>query len=195
LAATDLTQHAQGRANAGDFAPNPGSQISKILDGRLSACELEELLRFALHDQEFFEFDQAAVKAAIRDKYQSDGNVSDSNDATTTGIHIPPADRRHDVRWPRSLKAAWDFPKVERLHQLYAVDRRLSQVFYVLLAGGPERVEAVVAKMNELIEYYYRHYPDAPVLTAADPFKVTPSADGSQLQYNFSPHFVIKRLP
>jgi RNA polymerase sigma factor (sigma-70 family) len=186
LAATDLTRHEQGRANAADPAPDPGSQKSRIVDGRLSARELEEVLRFALHDQEFFEFDQAAVKAAIRDKYQSDGDVFDSTDATTTGIHIQTADRSHEVRWSRLGKAAWDFPKVERLLQLHAVDRRLSQVFYVLLAGGPERVEAVVVKMNELVQFYYRHYPDAPQLTAADLSKVTPSADGSQVEFIFS---------
>jgi RNA polymerase sigma factor (sigma-70 family) len=186
VAATDLTRHAQDRANAADPAPDPGSQKSKILDGRLSARELEEVLRFALHDQEFFEFDQARVKAAIRDQYQSDGDVYDSTDATTTSIRIQTADRSHEVRWSRLVKAAWDFPKVERLHQLYAVDRRLAQVFYVLLAGGPERVEAVVAKMNELVQFYYRHYPDAPQLTAADLCKVTPSADESQVQFIFS---------
>jgi hypothetical protein len=186
LAAEDLTQHAKGRADAAGPAGNPGPQKSKVLDGRLCARELEEVLRFALHDQEFFEFDQAEVKAAIRDKYQSDGNVRDSTDATTTGFRIRTADRNHEVRWSRLGKAAWDFPKVERLLQLYAVDQRLSQVFYVLLAGGPERVEAVVEKMNGLVQDYYCRYPDAPQLTAADLFRVTPSADGSQLEFIFS---------
>jgi RNA polymerase sigma factor (sigma-70 family) len=182
FAATDLTQHAKGPANAADL----GSQKGKVLDGRLSARELEEILRFALHDQEFFEFDQAAVKAAIWDKYQSEGNVRDSTDATTTGFRIQTADRNHEVRWSRLGKSVWDFPKVERLLQLHAVDQRLSQVFYVLLAGGPEQVETVVAKMNGLIQFFYQHYPDAPQLTAADLLKVTPSADGSQVEFVFS---------
>jgi hypothetical protein len=56
-------------------------------------------------------------------------------------------------------------------------------VFYVLLAGGPERVEAVVAKTNRLVRC---SYPAAPQLTAADLFKVTPSADGSRVEFVFS---------
>ena len=181
LAAADLTQHAKA-----DPTADPGSPKGKVLEGRLTARELEEILRFALHDQEFFEFDQAAVKAAIWDKYQSDGNVNDSTDATTTGFHIQTANRTHEVQWSRLSKAAWDFPKVERLLQLYALDQRLSQVYYVLLAGGPERVEEVAAKMNELVQTYYCLYPNAPRLAAADLLKVTPSADESQVEFVFS---------
>jgi RNA polymerase sigma factor (sigma-70 family) len=183
LAATDLTEYAKARANAAGPAGGPGPQKGQVLDGSLSAAELQEVLQFALHDQEFFEFDPAAVKAAIRDKYQSDGNVSDSTDDTTTGLRIRTADRDHEVRWSRLSKAAWDFPQVERLLQLHAVDQRLSQVFYVLLAGGPERVETVVAKTNGLVRF---GYPSAPWLTAADLFKVTPSPDGSQVEFVFS---------
>jgi hypothetical protein len=89
------------------------------------------------------------------------------------------------VRWTRLAKATWDFPDVERLLQLSAVDKRLSQVYYVLLAGGPERVEAVVEKMNELALPNYRLYPDAPRLTALDLVGVTPSADGSRTRFSF----------
>jgi hypothetical protein len=186
LFASDLTQYAKDRANAAEPAGTPAAPKGQVIEGRLSARELEEVLRFALHDQEFFDFDQAAVKDAIRDIYQSDGNVRDSTDATTTAFRIQTADRTHEVRWSRLGKAAWDFPKVERLLQLHAMDQRLSQVFYVLLAGGPERVEEVVAKMNELVQFYYRRYPDLPQLTAADLLKVTPSADGSQMEFLFS---------
>src|SRR5262249_16484359 len=76
----------------------------------------------------------------------------------------------------------------ERLLQLYALDQRLSQVYYVLLAGGPERVEAVAAKMNELVQPYYCLYPNAPQLEAADLLKGTPSADESQVVFLFSPN-------
>ena len=70
--------------------------------------------------------------------------------------------------------------------QLYAVDRRLQQVFYVLVAGGPERVEAAAEKMNQLVQPYYHLYPLAPRLTAADLFRVTPSGDGTRMQFTFS---------
>jgi RNA polymerase sigma factor (sigma-70 family) len=186
LAATALTEYTKGRGNAADPAGDPGSPPRHVLAGRLSARELGETLRFVLHDQEFFEFDEATVKAAIRDNYQSDADVRDSTDATTTGIRIQTGDRDHEVRWTRLTKSAWDFPEVERLLQLHAVDQRLCQVFCVLLAGGPDAVEAAVAKMNGLLEPYYRRCPDVPRLTAADLVRVTPSADGSQAEFLFS---------
>jgi hypothetical protein len=181
-----LTRHAKGPAKAADPAGNPKPPKAQVFRGRLSARELGEVLRFALHEQEFFEFDPATVKAAIREKYQSDGNVRDATDATTTVFRIQTADRNYEVRWSRLGKAAWDFPQVERLLQLHALDQRLSQVFYVLLAGGPERVEAAVAKVNGLVQFYYRRYPEIPRLTAADLFKVTPFADGSRTVFVFS---------
>jgi RNA polymerase sigma factor (sigma-70 family) len=178
---TELTTHAaRGRA--------PGSEAHKteVLRGRLRARELVDLLRFVIHDQEFFDLEAAAIKADIWRRYHRDGKVSDPTDATTTGYRIRTAGRTHDVRWSRLAKSAWDFPEVKRLFQLYAVDRRLQQVVYVLLAGGPERIEAVAKKMNELAQPSYRLYPAAPRLTAADLFRVTRSVGASRTQFTFS---------
>jgi hypothetical protein len=185
LAPADLTRLADkgpGPAPAAD----PEPRKTRVLEGKLSARELDELLRFALEDQEFFDFDPAAVKLAIREKYDSDGDVRDSTDATTTAFRVRTADRSHEVRWPRLSKSAWDFPEEERLLQLHALDLRLQQVFYVLVAGGPERVEEALEKADELTAPYYCLYPDLPRLTAADLFRVTPSADGSRVQFTFS---------
>jgi RNA polymerase sigma factor (sigma-70 family) len=182
LSATELTRYAKTRTSAGNAAP----LRTKKIEGKISIRELQELVRFAIQEQEFFDFDPDAVRADIRDKYKSDGNVFDSTDATTTGFHIQTADKKHEVRWFRLAKAGWDFPKVERLLQLYAWDRQLSRLFWVLLAGGPERVDAVVAKMNELVLPFYRLYPEVPTLTAADLFMVTPFADGSGMRFTFS---------
>jgi len=186
LGAEELTRHAKARAAIAAPVGDAGRPKANLIHGRLSARELGDVLRFVLHDQEFFDFDPAAVKTAIRDTYQSDGNVSDSTDATTTGYLIQTADKNHEVRWSRLTRAAWDFPNVERLLQLHAVDQRLAQVFYVLLAGGPERVEAAVAKTNALLESFYRRCPDVPPLTAADLFLVTPAPDGSHMEFVFS---------
>jgi RNA polymerase sigma factor (sigma-70 family) len=181
LSTRDLTNHAQTQVS---LAGSEARKI-KVIAGTLCARELEELLRFALHDQEFFDFDPAVVNAAIADKYQSGGTGTDPNDATTTAFRVQTADRNHEVRWPRLTKAVGDFPKVERLLQLWAINRRLSHLFHVILAGGRERVEAVVAKMNELDLPNYRFYPDVPRLTAADLAQVTPSADGSRTEFTF----------
>jgi RNA polymerase sigma factor (sigma-70 family) len=186
LSGAALTRYAKDRVIEEDPDEEPERPPRKTLEGRLSAQELAELLRFAIHEQDFFDFDPVAVKAAIRDKYQFDANIPDATDATTTGFRIQTADRNHEVRWSRLGRAAWEFPEVEPLLQLYALDTRLSQVFYILLAGGPEQVAAAAEKMNELVLPYYHLYPNVPRLTAADLLAVTPSADGSRMRFAFS---------
>jgi RNA polymerase sigma factor (sigma-70 family) len=186
LSPTALTRHAQaaGIARARGSATRP--RKTAVLRGRLSARELDELLRFAVHDQEFFDFDSAQVQDAIRQAYHRDDDPPDAGDATTTRFHVHTAGRVHEVEWLRLARGAWTFPEVRRLLQLYALDRRLQQVFYVLVAGGPEQVEAVVTMMNRLAQPYYRRYPNAPRLTAADLFCVTRSEDGTWTRYAFS---------
>ena len=183
---TDLTKHAQDRITREGPDTEPERPKMNVLEGRLSVPEVEGLLRFALHEQEFFDFDPDAVTAEIHDRYQSDGRVEDRNDSTTTGFRIQTADRDHEVRWYRLDKTAWDFPKVERLLQLYALERRLSQVYYVLVSGGQARVDAAVEKANELAMPFYHLYPDAPLLTAADLRWAAPMPDGSGMQFAFS---------
>jgi RNA polymerase sigma factor (sigma-70 family) len=177
-APTELTGHSQSQ---GAEAPRP-----TVLRGNLRGRDLEDLLRFVLHEQEFFDIEPAALNAGIWERYQSDGIVSDSTDSTTTTYRIRTADRSHELSWTRLGKSAWDFPDMKRLFQLYAMDRRLQQVVYVLVAGGPERVEAAAAKMNELAQPSYRLYPTAPRLTAADLFCVKRSRHGSGTQFTFS---------
>jgi RNA polymerase sigma factor (sigma-70 family) len=186
LAEQDLIKHAKSRVRPDNPDRDPEPPKIKAFEGRLSARELEELLRFALHDQEFFDFDPDAVKATMREQYQSDGNNSRSSDAVTTCYRVQTADRAHEVRWLGLPKTVWDFPKVERVLQLSAVDQRLQQLFYVLMAGGPERVAAVAEKMDRLAEPHYRLYPGVPRLTATDLSSVTPSPDGTRLRFVFA---------
>src|SRR5262249_34485005 len=112
LAPTDLTKHVKNRVIAEDPDVEPEPLTTKVLEGKLSAKELQELLRFALHEQECFDFDEAAVTAAIRDRYKSDGSVRDSTDSTTTAFRVQTAEKSHEVSWTRLTKAAWDFPEV-----------------------------------------------------------------------------------
>jgi RNA polymerase sigma factor (sigma-70 family) len=184
LSGEALTWYVQNRLRPQQSDAKPPA--IRVIEGRISAAELQGLLGFAIHEQEFLDFDCEEVKADIRDKYRSDGNVFDSNDATTTSFRIQTADNSHEASWFRLTKAAWDFPKVERLLQLFALDQRLSRLYYVFLAGGPERIDAVVPKMNELVRDFYRLYPEVPQLTAADLLAVTPSEDGSHTTFTFS---------
>src|SRR5262249_11221802 len=74
-------------------------------------------------------------------------------------------DRDHEVQWDQLGNALFLFPEVERLEQLTAVERRLRHLGHVLWAGGPERVEAVLARANALLQTFYQRHPGLPLLT------------------------------
>lgn len=182
LAAQDLTRYARCRTEAGKNDELPGF---KVLQGKLARPDLEELMRFAVLEQDFLTIDAATVKTAIRRVYESDGAVVDTTDTTTTAFMVQTADKKNQVSWPRLDKSAWDFPEVSSLRQLRALEFKLAHVYYVLLAGGPERVGAVVENLDSLLLPYYLKNPDVPFLTAADLSQVTASADGSSTRYQF----------
>jgi hypothetical protein len=181
----ELTQYVRSRARAANEGQVPKM---KVLQGKLTAQELEELMRFAVQEQELLTFDPVAVKAAIREEYQSDGTVPDNSDATTTEFLVQTADRQHQVIWPRLDRSIWDFPKVQSLRRLRGLEVRLAHVYYVLVAGGPERVAELVAKMERLMLLYYLGHPNSPRLTAADLSNVVPAADQSSVRYEFTRH-------
>jgi hypothetical protein len=69
------------------------------------------------------------------------------------------------------------------MNQLVAVKRRLHHLHCLLLAGGPERVAAVGAWVNERAQ---RFFPAAPLFAVADLSGVVVNADGSGMQLTFS---------
>lgn len=183
LSAQELTKFLHGRK---DKAKESKVPEPKILQGKLSRLELDELMRFAVIDQEFMTLDAATVKAAISNEYQRDGTVHDDTDATTTVFMVQTAYSKREVSWTQLARSAWDFPKVRPLQQLRGMEQRLAHLYYVLLAGGSERVNSVVDEMDSLLLTYYLNHPEIPRLTTADLSHVSPSADGSAIRYAFT---------
>jgi hypothetical protein len=190
LTATELTRHAKEREAAGHREP----EKTRVIESKLSSRELDELLRFAIHDQDFFQFDPAEVQAALRDEYQSDGSLHDPTDATTTSLRIQTADREHEVTWSRLTYSAFKFAKVKRLTQLYAVDMRLRHTFNVTKAGGTQGVEAIVKQANQLLHPTYARYPHLPPFTGEDLVGVTPLANGGGTRFTFARYKSVARF-
>ena len=157
-----------------------------VLEGRIRISELEEIVRFAVQEQEFFTFDAASIKAAISEEYQSDWTVHDATDETTTAYTVQTAEKKQTVCWSKLTRSIWDFPGIQPLRQLQGLDHKLAHVYYVLLAGGPERIDAVAAMLDLLLARFYEAHPLAPRLTAGDFAGLRQSADGSAVQYLFS---------
>jgi RNA polymerase sigma factor (sigma-70 family) len=175
-----LTVHADGRVEA--VAPpsaGPGSPVR----GRLSAGELQDLLRFVVHDQEFFAFDARALDRDLRRAYVYDGTLNSPYDRVTTRVRVRTADREHDADWHQLASAAVVFPEADRLHQLVRVERRLRNVLLVLAAGGPERVGLVADWATRRLR---PTYPDLAPFTATDLSYYLPAADGSGARFAFT---------
>jgi RNA polymerase sigma factor (sigma-70 family) len=158
----------------------------RLLEGRIPRAELEELVRFAVQEQEFFTLDAVSIKAEIGEEYQSDWAVHDAKDETTTTFTVQTADKKHTVAWSKLIRSIWDFPGIQPLRQLQGLDQKLTHVYYVLLAGGPQRVDAVAEALDSLLQPFYAKHPLAPRLAAEDLAGVNLSTDGSAVQYIFS---------
>ncbi len=179
LVPTKLTAYAKNQREVKVPGAGPPPKNIQVVEGKLTAAELQELLRFAVIGQEWFDIDPAEVTA----EYQSAKSASYGADALTTVLHIHTADRSHEVSWPLFSFHPQRVPAVKRLAQVHAVDLRLRNVFYVLLAGGPERVEEIVKLVNK---HTRRHFPGAPHFTARDLAGVIPSANDAPARYTFS---------
>jgi RNA polymerase sigma factor (sigma-70 family) len=182
LAAQPLTRYvrAHKEADKGDLPE------FEVLEGKLSKLELEELMRFVVLDQDLMTVNADALKSAIERTYQCNGTVVDTKDSTTTTFMVQTADKKHEVSWPRLDKSIWEFPDLSSLRQLRAMETKLAHLYYVLLAGGPERVGAAVEKLDSLLLPFYLKEPRAPYLTAADLSNVTLTECGCAVRYQFS---------
>jgi RNA polymerase sigma factor (sigma-70 family) len=175
-----LTVRADGRVEA--LAPSPAGPEPPV-QGRLAEEELQDLLRFIVHDQEFFAFNARTIDRDLRRAYVY-GEVLDSPyDRVTTRVRVRTADREHDANWHQLASAAVLFPEADRLHQLVRVERRLRNVLMVLMAGGPERVAPLADWATRQLR---QTYPDLAPFTAAHLSHYAPSADGSGARFAFT---------
>ncbi len=182
LAAQDLTEFARTRAIMGQGIEAPAI---KTVRGKIAKHELDELMRFTVMEQDFLTLSADSVKKSIEREYQKDWTVRDDTDTTTIAFTVQTADSKNQISWARLGRSCWNFPKVHKLGQLRAVERRLAHVYSVILAGGVENVDAIVDKLDAILLPYYKQYPQVPRLKAADLSQVMPAADSSSIRYGF----------
>jgi hypothetical protein len=175
-----LTVHADGRVEA--LAPSPAGPGAPVR-GRLAAEELQDLLRFIVHDQEFFAFDARLIDRDLRRAYLYDGQINSPSDRLTTRVRVRTADRKHDANWHQLASATVLFPEARHLHQLSRVERRLRNVLLLQVAGGPERVGPLADWLTRQLR---PTYPDLAPFTAAHLAQLTPAKDGSGDRFTFA---------
>ena len=130
-AGPDLTVRADGTASVG-----PRLGHGRAVVGRISQAELQDLLRFALDQNDFFAFDPGQVarqlEAAGRERAATGPGEAIAVpagppyvDAGTTTIRIAADGRRHEVGYHGLFAAAREHPENRPLAQLRAIELRL----------------------------------------------------------------------
>jgi hypothetical protein len=175
-----LAVRADGRVEVQALSPVGTETPAR---GQLAAEELQDLLRFVVHDQEFFAFNARLVDRDLRRAYLYDGLLDSPNDRVTTRVRVRTAEREHDAKWHQLASAALLFPEAERLHQLVRVERRLRNILMVLMAGGPERVGSLADWATRQL---WPTYPDLAPFTAAHLSHYAAAADGSGARFTFT---------
>ena len=114
--------------------------------GQLDEQEVQELLRFMIGKQKFFDYDMEKVKAAMK-KAESDRNIPQIADAPVQVFEVNIADREHRVSH-YALGMATEYPEIESLQQLLAIQKRLRGVMNQTRVGGRKGVERLLATAN-----------------------------------------------
>ncbi len=132
---SDLAIRADGSATVGGRFGG-----GRPVEGRITPARLQDLLRLALDDKAFFAIDETkldrAIAAALR-KRQEAGEADDVIhlpggphyvDAGTTSIEIAADGKRHEVNVHGLFAAARDFPEIDELRRLRAIEVALLEL-------------------------------------------------------------------
>ena len=160
-----VRNHLTIRADGTLIAEGDSGGAAMVSEGRLAPEELQTLVQFIVHDQQFLDFQAAAVDRELRRDFLYDARITGPGDVLTTRIKLRTASTEHEVTWSRLGTSTMLFREAERMRQLAAIDRRLRNVLLVQQAGGAARVQEMADwAMQRLRPTYPRLAP----LTSAD---------------------------
>jgi len=149
----------QGKKNAEPFltiradrAVILGSDgVGKRLEAQLSAEQLQDLLRFAVHEQQFFAIDPTKLPTG--------------RPGTATVLRVQANGKEHTVRVEALAAQAARLPDAKELAQLLAIQQKLERLATWIHAGEQAGVDVALKAANEQLK---KQFPDAPALTADD---------------------------
>jgi hypothetical protein len=146
------------------------SGVVPAIENKLSSEELQDLLRFAINEHHFFDFDQAKAEREAAAQEEKTGYSFSVFDVATTMVRIRTAERDHNAQFYALDEYARAYPEVKVLTHLLAVVVRLRRLLYEVKAGGQEGVAAALNLGNE---YLKTAYPRIPPLRREDFLYVT----------------------
>lgn len=177
----ELSIKADGRVVA-VLRQEPGAKPARS-EAKLSPQELQQLVQFAVHDQEFTAFDESKAWNTLLTEYEFEGDMKAPRDTLMTEIRLQTAEREHIVQWYQLGSTEVWFHEVKAIKQLVQLHARLKNKALVMQAGGDAAVEAVAGPMYAMLKSTY------PKLSPFDASHLThyvPSQDGLTSRWTFS---------
>jgi len=153
-----------------------GTMASSAGETRIDPARLQELLRFIIEEQRFWDIDSEAVRLAIHQENSQRGSALAVLHAPTSVLEVRLQDRTHRVEVHALQFEANAHPGIDSLQRLAAIQRRVIQVFSIALLGGEWRV----ARLRDLASAELRkHHPDRAPFTLDDLAAAGRRSDGS----------------
>jgi hypothetical protein len=147
------------------FSPTAQYGLRTIPATKISAEELQDLLRFVIDEQHFFEFDSVTAQQELEAERNRTGRMMHIADGVTTVIRIQTAERDHKANFYALYEYATAYPAVKSLANLLSVEERLYHLVNEIAAGGKE---GIAAALNLANEYLQTAYPNVPALVSED---------------------------
>lgn len=122
--------------------------ISKPIRSTISQEEIQAILRFAIDENRFFDFDAQKVKAEVSAAAVSCGRSLAIADASTISIRIQADGKDYTVEYYGLTLTARQYPDIRELQQLKAIQKRLQHLMSVIRSGGKQNLEEYLKAAN-----------------------------------------------
>ena len=133
---------------------------ARDVTGKISQRELQELLRFAIEENKFFDYDPAKVKAAMQ-KVEKERQIPQIVDVPESVFEIRTADENHKVRH-FAIGMAGEYKEIEEVQRLSTLHRRVMKLMGEIRVGGKVGIRKLLKLANEELKH---QYPDVKSLT------------------------------
>jgi hypothetical protein len=149
----------------------------KAIEASISEEEVQDLLRFSIHDQEFMDFTNGnALQDIAVQSAQCGRSVRVKEDGGTTVIRIRTADLDHEASFNSLEIFAEAYPGIKSLAQLWTIEKRLNLFIEEVKAGGKE----AVATAAEQASAFAKQQKEAITFQVEDLQRTVMIADGRQ---------------
>jgi hypothetical protein len=106
--------------------------VTSMIDGskketKVTAKELDDLLRFVIQEKDFFTLSEAKIADAVKEA-SAKGPFIAVGGAGTSVIGVEANGKKHEVKYRAAAAYLQAYPKVEPLAKFAAVEKRLSEI-------------------------------------------------------------------